>query len=67
MKWDEGGWGRYRLVDSAGKIIGRVERRYDFEYEAFSEDAKLGNYVSLDHAKKAVEVLHAPDTAKQGD
>lgn len=47
------------IIQHSGKIIGRVERlRYmgDVEYTAYFNGRILGNYISLDSAKRAVEI-----------
>lgn len=55
MTWEELSWSEWALVDDAGKILGRVVRS-GRTYIAYSSiAAPLGEYISLEQAKRALD------------
>jgi hypothetical protein len=64
-KWDEGGLGEYRFVDSTDRILGRVIwNSLGMEYIAQYEGSGIGTYISREAAEKAVERKHNKDLGK---
>lgn len=60
MTWEQCGYFKHRLVDLSGKVIGRVERsHHTHEWAAYKvgipTGLALGDYVSEEQAKQAVE------------
>jgi predicted acetyltransferase len=64
MNWEQIGFQHERYVDDDGRIVGEVESRPGksmFAAYLFESTGHIGNYVSVDAAKKAVQRAYAED------